>query len=136
MARVVTQWFSSGLLFLFVVPLLVYGAYSIGDRWYQNYILTQQEEAIRTEIMRLREENLRLQRALNQARSDGGIETIAREQLGLVKPGDTAIHIVGPTAPPAAAAPDPQPAAAAEPGAPPSPGRPAWLRFLDGLFKR
>lgn len=134
MARVVTQWFSSGLLFLFVVPLLVYGAYSIGDRWYQNYILTQQEEAIRAEVMRLREENIHLQRVLNQARSDGGIEKIAREQLGLVKPGDTAIHIVGPSAPAAAVA--PAPTEPAGPAAPAPPARPAWLRFLDALFKR
>jgi cell division protein DivIC len=90
------SWIGPGLLFLFVVPLFAYGAYSIGDRWYQNYILTRQEESIRTEVMQLREENLRLQHELNFARSDTGIETVAREQLGLIKPGDTAIQLVGP----------------------------------------
>ena len=49
-----------------MVPLLAYGAYSIGDRWYQNFILTRQEESIRVEVMRLREENLRLQRELTR----------------------------------------------------------------------
>ena len=90
------SWIGPGLLFLFVVPLFAYGAYSIGDRWYQNYILTRQEESIRAEVMQLREENLRLQRELNFARSDSGIEKVAREQLGLIKPGDTAIQLVGP----------------------------------------
>jgi cell division protein DivIC len=128
------SWIGPGILFLFVVPLLVYSAYSIGDRWYQNYILTRQEEAIRDEVMALRDENLRLQHELAVARSDAGIEKVAREQLGLVKPGDTAIQLVGPQGAAAAQAP-------ARPAAPqqqmaPAPERPGWLRFLDGLFGR
>ena len=91
------SWIGPGLLMVFVVPLLVYGAYSIGDRWYQNYILTRQEESIRVEVLQLREENLRLQKEeLNKAKSDSGIEKTAREQLGLIRPGDTAIQLVGP----------------------------------------
>jgi cell division protein FtsB len=138
MARVhAPSWVGPGLAVLFVVPLLVYGAYSIGDRWYQNYLLTEQEEAIRVEVNRLREENLRLQRELVIARSDPGIEKVAREQLGLVKPGDTSIQIVGPTGA-AAAQQSPrttQPQGPA-PLAQPSFERPGWLRFLDGLFRR
>jgi cell division protein FtsB len=131
------SWVGPGLLILFVVPLLVYGAYSIGDRWYQNYLLTQQEDEIRIEVQRLREENLRLQRELNFARSDAGIEKVAREQLALIKPGDTAIQITGPSG---STAPAPVPAVP-RPGqtpAPPAPTpeRPPWLRFLDGLFGR
>jgi cell division protein FtsB len=134
------SWIGPGLVVLFVVPLLVYGAYSIGDRWYQNYLLTQQVEAIRAEVTRLREENLRLQRELVFARSDAGIEKMAREQLGLVKPGDTAIQIVGPGGP-AASAPGqsrstPAQAPSAPQPAPERPERPGWLRFLDGLFGR
>jgi cell division protein FtsB len=128
------SWIGPGLLFLFVVPLLAYGAYSIGDRWYQNFILTRQEEAIRAEVMALREENLRLQRELNFARSDAGVEKVAREQLGLIRPGDTAIQLVGPTGGQAAQA--PARPAAAPPVPAPNPERPGWLRFLDGLFGR
>jgi cell division protein DivIC len=135
MARVLApSWVGPGIAILFVVPLLVYGAYSIGDRWYQNYLLTQQEEAIRVEVGQLREENLRLQRELVRARSDAGIEKVAREQLGLVKPGDTSIQIVGPAGSAAAASPS-RTAPAPPSGQPPS-ERPAWLRFLDGLFGR
>ena len=139
MARVhAPSWIGPGLAVLFVIPLLVYGAYSIGDRWYQNYLLTQQEEAIRAEVLRLREENLRLQRDLVIARSDAGIEKTAREHLGLIKPGDTSIQIVGPGGP-AASAPGAPRAAPAQPAAEPKPApaeRPGWLRFLDGLFGR
>ena len=135
MAKVVVpSWIGPGLLFLFVVPLLVYGAYSIGDRWYQNFILTRQEAAIHAEVMDLREENLRLQRELNFARSDAGIEKVAREQLGLIRPGDTAIQLVGPQGGQAAAAPV-RPSTAPQAPAP-NPERPGWLRFLDGLFGR
>jgi cell division protein FtsB len=135
MGRVLApSWIAPGLVILFVVPLLVYGAYSIGDRWFQHYLLTQQEESIRAEVMRLREENLRLQRDLAQARSDAGIEKVAREQLGLVNPGDTAIQIVGPTG--SAAAPGPSRSGQVQPPPRPAPERPSWLRFLDGLFGR
>jgi cell division protein FtsB len=131
MARMLApSWIGPGLVFLFVVPLLTYGAYSIGDRWYQNFILTRQEEAIRAEVLQLREENVRLQRELVRARGDSGIEKTAREQLGLVRPGDTAIQLVGPQGP--AAAPAPARSAPAQP----QPERPGWLRFLDGLFGR
>jgi len=132
MARVhAPSWIGPGLLLVFVIPLLAYGAYSIGDRWYQNFILTQQEEAIRTDVRELREENLRLQKELNEAKSDAGIEKVAREQLGLIKPGDTAIQLVGPPGPAAQAPARPSAAAVA-----PAPERPGWLRFLDGLFGR
>jgi cell division protein FtsL len=128
------SWIGPGLLMVFVVPLLVYGAYSIGDRWYQNYILTRQEESIRVEVLQLREENLRLQKELNEAKSDSGIEKTAREQLGLIRPGDTAIQLVGP--PGAQPAPAPARTAPAPPPQAPAPERPGWLRFLDGLFGR
>jgi cell division protein FtsB len=135
MARIVApSWLGPGLLILFMVPLLVYGAYSIGDRWYQNYLLTRQEESIRADVLRLREENLRLQRELVEARSDAGIEKTAREQLGLIRPGDTALQLVGPQG--AGSAARPTQAAPAPPAAPAAAERPSWLRVLDGLFGR
>ena len=122
------------LIALFLLPLVVYGAYSIGDRWYQNYVLTHQEEVIRADVMRLRQENIRLQRELAEARSDAGIEKVAREQLGLIRPGDTAIQIVLPQgAAPAQARPAAPEAAASRMT---NPEKPAWLLFLDALFGR
>jgi cell division protein FtsL len=116
------------LLMLFLLPALVYAAYSVGDRWYQAYVLTQEEADLRREIAELRAENVGLQAELTRARSDQSVETVAREQLGLIKPGDRAIVLIGPRgATPEAVAPDP--------GAP-APEKPAWRKLLDALFRR
>jgi hypothetical protein len=85
-----------------VLPLLGYAGYSVADRWYQGYQLSREEADLRTDIARLREDNLKLQAELKNARGEAAIEAVAREQLGLVKPGDRAIVLVGP---PHAAAP-------------------------------
>jgi cell division protein FtsB len=122
------------LIALFLVPLVVYGMYSIGDRWYQNYVLLHQEELIRADVMRMRDENLRLQRELNEARSDAGIEKIAREQLGLIRPGDTAVQIVLPQGAAPAQARPAEPESTAAPMT--TPEKPGWLRFLDAVFGR
>ena len=122
------------LIALFLLPLVVYGAYSIGDRWYQNYVLVHQEEMIRQDVLRMRSENIRLQRELNESRSDAGIEKIAREQLGLIRPGDTAVQIVLPQGAAPAQVRPAEPEAAAAPMT--APEKPGWLRFLDALFRR
>ena len=147
-----------GLLLLFVLPVLGYAVYSVTDRWYQGYRLSQEEAGLRTDITRLREENLKLQAELKDARSDAAIEAVAREQLGLVKPGDRAIVLVGPPLavapakpaegttrrpesseaaglrqpPGSAAAPRTDPTA--ERATPPEPG--GWRKVLDALFGR
>jgi cell division protein FtsL len=116
------------LLMLFLLPALVYAAYSVGDRWYQAYILAQEEADLRREIAELRSENVNLQAELTRARSDESLETVAREQLGLVKPGDRAIVLIGPRgATPEAAAPEP---------GDPVPEKPAWRKLLDAVFRR
>jgi cell division protein FtsB len=126
-------WIGPGLLALFILPALAYAGYSVGDRWYQNYVLTQEEAALRADVLRLRDENVRLQRDLNAARGDEQVEKTAREQLGLIRPGDRAIQIVGPPSAAAAQQPvlrhDPAPVErtiATE--------KPIWLRLLDALF--
>lgn len=156
------SWVLPGLLLLFLLPLLGYAGYSVADRWYQGYQLSREEAALRGDITRLREENLRLQAELKDVRSDAFIEGVAREQLGLVKPGDRAIVLVGPPQPavqakpvepaqrrPATAAGSPeapaqrqQPPEAAtrgpdptvESAAPPQSG--GWRKVLDAVFGR
>ena len=153
-----STWIVPGLLLLFVLPVLGYAGYSVADRWYQGYQLSQEEAGLRADITRLREENLRLQAELKDARSDAAIEAVAREQLGLVKPGDRAIVLVGPPRPVAPAKPaegttrrpEPSEAAvlrqppdstaarradpAAERATPLEPG--GWRKLLDALFGR
>ena len=122
-------WARPGLLVLFLVPTLAYAGYSVTDRWYQSYLLAEEEEALRVEIGGLRQQNLRLQAELLHARSDRSVEAVAREQLGLVKPGDRAFVLVGPTV---AATPDAPPVAT--PTA--RPEKPAWRKVLEAVLGR
>lgn len=130
MSRAQSSWISVGILVLFFLPALVYAGYSIADRWYQSYILGEEETLLRREIADLRERNLLLQSDLAHARRDEYIESVAREQLNLARPGDRSIVLVGPTA--VAADRKPQ----SEPVPPPVPEPPSWRRIADQLVGR
>ena len=106
------------------VPLLLYGLVATGQKALDNYRLNQEAEALRTEIAGLRSENIQLQLQIEHARTDTAIETIAREQLGLIKPGDHPLVLIdsGATAPPAPT--------------PPStvPPQPVWRQWYEYFF--
>ena len=114
---------------ILVVPLLLYALVAIGQKALENYRLNQEADGLRAEIVSLRNQNIALQQQLEAARSDAAIEAIAREQLGLVKPGDKPLVIVSDH--PAAAA-HPQPAAASTPT--PGPTPPPWRQWWDEFF--
>jgi cell division protein FtsL len=107
------------------VPLVLYALVAIGQKALENYQLNQQADALRAEVVSLRTRNVELQQQIEQARTDTAIETIAREQLGLIKPGDHPIVVVAqqnqPAPPPSAQAPAP-------------PARPTWRQWWDYLF--
>jgi cell division protein FtsL len=107
-----------------VVPLLLYALVATGQKAVDNYRLNREADALRTEILGLRSENIQLQKQIEQARTDTAIETIAREQLGLIKPGDHPLVLVPQSPQPPAVAPTPAPA-------PPPP--PAWRQWWDYL---
>src|SRR5947209_2356490 len=87
-----------------VVPLLLYALVATGQKAIDKYRLNQEAERLRAEIVSLRADNIQLQQSLEDARTDVAIETIAREQLGLIRPGDHPIVMVGqPVIQPAAA---------------------------------
>jgi cell division protein FtsB len=108
-----------------VVPLLLYALVATGQKALANYRSNQETEALRTEVLGLRAENIQLQQAIERARTDTAIETIAREQLGLIKPGDRPVVIIS-QPPQAPAAPTPAPT--------PAPAPPAWRQWWDYLF--
>jgi cell division protein FtsL len=108
-----------------VVPLLLYALVATGQKAVDNYRLNREADALRTEILALRSNNIQLQKQIEQARTDTAIETIAREQLGLIKPGDHPLVLVSPAAQSPAAAPTPIPTA---------PPPPAWRQWWDYLF--
>jgi cell division protein FtsB len=90
-----------------VVPVVLYALYATGLKALDNYRLNQQADVLRVEVRELRQENIRLQEALLEARSDAAIEMSARELLGLVRPGEQAVLLLpaagGPVAGSAAA---------------------------------
>ena len=109
-----------------VVPLLLYALVATGQKAVANYRLNREAEGLRAEIVALRAENLQLQQQIEQARTDMAIETIAREQLGLIKPGDHPVIL---------AAQPVQSAAAATPTPAPSPSsRPALRQWWEYFF--
>ena len=110
------------------VPLLLYALVATGQKALDNYHLNQQAEALRGEVRALRDENIQLQQAILQARTDASIEAMAREQLGLVKPGDHAVVLVHSSA---SGAPD---VASAPPPPPPPPEVPPWRQWWDVFF--
>lgn len=85
------------LAMLLIVPMLIYAGVSIGGRWLQARSLGADAESLQDEVVKARFENQRLQTAIALARADQSIESIAREELGLVKPGDTPIVLLAPT---------------------------------------
>ncbi|MCC7105419.1 MAG: septum formation initiator family protein [Chloroflexi bacterium] len=117
-----------------VLPLVVYGGLTVFERSIQTYRLVRQEVLVRAEIDALRGENLRLQEALNRAKTDFEIERTAREQLGLIRPGDQPIALVGGegTRPSQAVPPRPR---IEDPVPPPTDDEtPPWVRWLQRQF--
>jgi cell division protein FtsB len=110
-----------------VVPLLLYALVATGQKALDNYRLNQEAAGLRTEVLQLREQNIQLQGQIEQARTDAAIETIAREQLGLIKPGDHPLVFVSDAAQPAAAPAPASPTAA-------SPPTPVWRQWWDYFF--
>jgi cell division protein FtsL len=107
-----------------IVPLLLYVLVATGQKAVQNYRLNQEADGLRSEIVGLRAENIQLQQLIEQARTDAAIESIAREQLGLIKPGDHPLVLVESGVAPA---PKPEPA-------PTPPPRPIWRQWYDYFF--
>jgi cell division protein FtsB len=111
------------------VPLLLYALVATGQKAVENYQLNQQADGLRSDVVNLRAQNIQLQQDIEQARTDAAIETIAREQLGLIKPGDHPLVLVGGTSHSAAASTQPT-----MPSAPAPDLRPTWRQWWDYLF--
>jgi cell division protein FtsL len=115
------------------VPLLLYALVMTSQKAVENYQLNQQADGLRAQIVALRAQNVQLQQQLEAARTDAAIETIAREQLGLIKPGDHPLVLISDGSTPAtpatlAAAQSATPAAAA-----PAP-EPTWRQWWEYFF--
>jgi len=81
----------SRLPLLVVALLLLYVTISLGSRFDSLYTMQRDLQAIQTEVEELRVVNRDLSKQLELLRSDAYVEQVAREKLGLVKPGETRI---------------------------------------------
>ena len=81
-------WWGAGLL-VFLIGLAVVGERSISRFW----SLREEVERTQREIQRLEAENEELSRTVDRLRDDPSvIEQIAREELGMVKPGEKVLR--------------------------------------------
>ncbi len=87
--------FLYGLLPLLIAAIVLLVLIAIGERALQNYGMQQEAKAAERRVEQLKKENQRLNQQLDYYRSDQYIEKMAREELGLVRPGDVAVAIVG-----------------------------------------
>jgi cell division protein FtsL len=109
------------------VPLLLYALVMTGQKAVENYQLNQQADALRAQIEGLRTQNVELQQDIQQARTDSAIEALARERLGLIKPGDHPLVLISDGSSAGA------PATAAQTATTPTP-EPTWRQWWNYFF--
>jgi len=110
------------------VPVVLYALVATGQKALDNYRLNQEVDGLRAEVVSLRAENIALQQQIEVARGDAAIEAIAREQLGLIKPGDHPLAFAGTSTSKAS----PQAAPATPIEKPPSPIWRQWFNLFFG----
>lgn len=89
-----------------------------------RYVEQRKVEALEAELEALKERNQMLRAEVEQLKTPEGVEALARESLGLVRPGEQAYVVTGGTLGETSAA----PLAARRPG------EPLWTRVLDFIF--
>ncbi|MBI4498026.1 MAG: septum formation initiator family protein [Chloroflexi bacterium] len=93
-------------MLLVAVTLLLYFSVAIVGRMVQMYELRQEQARLEQELAALAARRQELERLKEEADSDAYLERVAREHLGLVKPGEIGVVVIppplAPEAPPAA----------------------------------
>jgi len=125
------QWLPSlstkRILLLLAVPVVAYFAFSAGGKVLQTYRLKQEENGIIEEIKQLEARNLALQAYRDYVQSDEYVEKVAREELNLMKRGETAVIVLSP---PSSTTSTEEPFGNVEKKEEP----PLWRRWWDTLF--
>ena len=101
---------------------------TIGGKAEEGYQLRQEAKALQQHIDQLQKDNRQLSQKLDYYRSDQYIEKVAREDLGLMRPGEIPVIVV-----PADGTPQPSLVAPTPTPAPTSvvPPAPIWRRWLS-----
>lgn len=86
---------SSLITKLLVLVLVVYATVTLVSLQSQVTEKQAEAEALAAEISAARQENLRLEQSIHDLDTDEGIETVARQKLGLVSRGEIVFYDVG-----------------------------------------
>lgn len=129
--RLVPRWAGPAIAVVVCTALVL----PFGGAYWDGYQLRRDAARLARERDELRRQNAQLREEIRLLNTPEYIERLAREQLGLVRPGEIAVILVRPTPAPAlpAVPPDQQGGTAREAGRP-GPGarenNPWWLRLF------
>lgn len=82
------------MLFLAIVTLSIYFVFAFVQRTAQIYGLQQEETRLTREVRDLHARNTQLLQDRDGLQRDTDIEKVAREELNLIKPGETAVIVL------------------------------------------
>ena len=86
---------SSLLTKILILVMVVYATVTLVSLQNQVTIREAEAERLQAEIETARQENLRLEQAIETLDTDEGVETVARQKLGLVSKGEIVYYDVG-----------------------------------------
>jgi len=95
--RTVPRW----IIPLAVLGLVIVIALTFGGAYWDTYQIRREASRLVRERDELRKQNVQLREEIRLLNTPEYIERIAREQLGLVKPGEVAVILVAPSPAPA-----------------------------------
>ncbi|MBI2885659.1 MAG: septum formation initiator family protein [Chloroflexi bacterium] len=94
MSRIAISFTGQALTVLVSVLVSLYFTVALGQRTFQVYQLKQEEVRLQGEVMVLELRNRQLSAQRDRLLTDTDIEKVAREELNLVKPGETAVIVL------------------------------------------
>jgi cell division protein FtsB len=100
------------ILLLLVLTVALYFAAAFAGELIASRRIDSQLRSISLQIGKLKADNVRLKAQVAEAQTDAFVEREARDQLGLVRPGDVPVVVVNaptPSPPPPAPTPTPKP---------------------------
>ena len=77
------KWFR-----LLMAVIIAYGVYVCGDQYTQSLAISRETEEARKKLEQLQQMNQAMAEEKQKLHTDAHIEKLAREELGLVKPGE------------------------------------------------
>lgn len=94
MPRIAVSFTGHALVVMAGVLISLYFFIALGQRTLQVYQLKQEEVRLQGEVMALEVRNRQLSAQRDRLLTDTDIEKVAREELNLVKPGETAVIVL------------------------------------------